>query len=190
MRWLDRPSTSTSDSTAAWLRTWAGLLGGIALGTLSITLLWLGMRSVMAIGGACAEGGPYVPVQPCPEGVPLAMMGGMFGLFASAGVMVWFGSRVGLAGLPMLGWPMLFISLGWNFLEFGLFPPDGSGWVWGWLICAITFFAMGGGPLLLALQSLPPGTLGRLLRPLTAAIALAALAGVGLGVTLWSTISG
>ena len=27
-----------------------------------LTLIWLGMRAVMDIGGACAEGGPFVPV--------------------------------------------------------------------------------------------------------------------------------
>ena len=34
-----------------------GYLAGIAVGTMSITLLSLGMRAVMDIGGACADGG-------------------------------------------------------------------------------------------------------------------------------------
>jgi hypothetical protein len=35
-----------------------------------MTLLFLGMRSVMEIGGACAEGGPFVPVRPAPKVLP------------------------------------------------------------------------------------------------------------------------
>jgi hypothetical protein len=31
-----------------------------------ITLVFLGMRAVMDIGGACADGGPYVSANPCP----------------------------------------------------------------------------------------------------------------------------
>ena len=34
-------------------------LVGVAGLAASLTLLLLGMRSIMAIGGACAEGGPY-----------------------------------------------------------------------------------------------------------------------------------
>ncbi len=33
-------------------------MGGLAF---SLTILWLSMRAVMAIGGACVSGGPYVP---------------------------------------------------------------------------------------------------------------------------------
>jgi hypothetical protein len=126
-----------------------GLLAGVALGTLSITLIFLGMRAVMAIGGACADGGPFVPVRPCPEGVPLAMTAAIFGLFGSVGLIVLFGSRFGggWGGLALLGWPVLFISLGWNFLEFGVQPPDGSGLAWGWLICGVVFVLMGALPL-------------------------------------------
>jgi hypothetical protein len=41
------------------LRAWVGTflsLAGVACG---LTWLYLGMRSVMEIGGACASGGPY-----------------------------------------------------------------------------------------------------------------------------------
>jgi hypothetical protein len=125
----------------------------VALGTLSITLLFLGMRAVMAIGGACADGGPYVPARPCPEGVPLAMTAATFGLFGSVGLIVLFGSRFGggWGGLGLLGWPALFISLGWNFLEFGVRPPDDSGLAWGWLICGVVFVIMGALPLVIGI---------------------------------------
>ena len=49
----------------------------------------------MDIGGACADGGPFLPVQPCPEGVPLLMMLGIFGLFVFGGLGFWAGAEVG-----------------------------------------------------------------------------------------------
>ena len=131
-------------------RSIAGYLAGITLGTACLTLVFLGMRSVMEIGGACAEGGPYVAVQPCPDGAALALIGGVFGLFAAAGLMIWFGSRLG-AGyvfLVFLGWPALFISLGFNFLQFGLNPPGGESAVeWGFVVPGVMFWLMGGLPL-------------------------------------------
>ena len=119
------------------VRVLAGYLAGIALGTMSVTLLFLGMRAVMDVGGACADGGPYVSAQPCPDGVPLAMVGGMFGLFGAAGLIVRFGSRIGkgAASVVALGWPALFLALGYNFLQYAFQPPDGEPTpVWGWLI--------------------------------------------------------
>jgi hypothetical protein len=132
------------------IRVLAGYLAGIALGTMSITLLFLGMRAVMDVGGACADGGPYVSAQPCPDGVPLAMIGGMFGLFGATGLIVWFGSRLGAgaAAIVALGWPALFFALGFNFLDYALRPPDGESVpVWGWLIPGVLFWLMGGAPL-------------------------------------------
>jgi hypothetical protein len=68
--------------------------------------------------------------------------------------MVWKGSTIGgpYAALPLLAWPALFLSLGWNFLEFGVQPP-GGGLAWGWLVPGVMFVLMGGGPLWLAWRS-------------------------------------
>src|SRR5262245_49570691 len=148
-------STIRTVSTSRLSTTFAGYLTGVALGTACLTLIFLGMRSVMEIGGACAEGGPYVPVQPCPDGAPLALIGGSFGLFGAAGLMIWFGSRLGrgYVSLVFLGWPILFVSLGFNFLQFGLNPPEaaGPGPEWGFLIPGILFWIIGIGPLLFAI---------------------------------------
>ena len=40
---------------------------------LSVCLTWtfFAMRAVMNVGGACADGGPYVSAQPCPGGAGL-----------------------------------------------------------------------------------------------------------------------
>jgi hypothetical protein len=120
----------------------------------SLTLVWLGMRAVMDIGGACADGGPYVSAQQCPDGVPLLMILGIFGLFGFGGLGFWAGARIGgpWIGLPMLAWPALFLSLGWNFLEYGVSPPEpfGDGPELGWLIPGVIFVLMGGTPLVVA----------------------------------------
>jgi hypothetical protein len=123
------------------------LLGAAGLAA-SITLLFLGMRAVLGVGGFCAEGGPYVIDVHCPPGVVEVMPLSMFGLFIFGGLMFWKGASLGgpYGGLPFLAWPALFISLGWNFLEFGFNPPCG-GLALGWLIPGIVFVVMGGGPL-------------------------------------------
>jgi hypothetical protein len=134
-------------------RTVAGYLVGIAIGSMSITLLFLGMRAVMDVGGACADGGPYVTAQPCPTGVPVAMLAAMLGLFAAAGLIMWFGSRIGgmAPAVVALGWPVLFIALGWNFLDYAFHAPDGEpGPVWGWLIPGVLFILIGAAPVVVA----------------------------------------
>lgn len=120
-------------------------LAGVACG---LTMLYMGMRAVMEIGGACADGGPFVPVRPCPKGVPLLTVGGIFGGLASFGVYLWQAFKRDIPNFAAFAWPALFLSLGWNFLEFGLNPPGREGLEWGWLACAIVFGLMGGLPLL------------------------------------------
>lgn len=123
-------------------------VAGVAAG---ITIVFLGMRAVMEVGGACADGGPYVSAQPCPEGVPLAMLVGILGGIASAFLAAWKGSVIGdnAGSVVLLAWPALFGALGLNFLVYGFDPPgDDPGWAWGWLVCGALFWAMAFGPLL------------------------------------------
>jgi hypothetical protein len=123
-------------------------LAGIAALAFCIALLWLGMRAVMDIGGFCASGGPYQIAVECPDSVvlstPLSIMGG----FLAAGLILWGGAGLGgsWAGLVLLAWPALFLSLGWNFLQYGFFAPDG-GWIWSWIFCGVLFVLMGAIPL-------------------------------------------
>ncbi len=134
---------------ATTLRRVVMMFAGLVIVACGLTLVFLSMRSVMDIGGTCASGGPYVIAQECPEGaaamLPAGIIGGLIGLWMYA---------VSSARLPgprvtLLAWSALFLSLGWNFWEYGLNPPDGSeGVVWGWIICGIVFVAMGGFPLL------------------------------------------
>ena len=120
-------------------------LAGVAM---ALTWLFLGMRSVMQIGGSCASGGgPYEVATPCPEGIPLVMLGGIFGGLTFLGVYAFKGLPFG-PRLAILAWPALFLSLGWNFLEFGLNPPgEETGVSVSWLFCAALFGLMGGLPL-------------------------------------------
>ena len=128
-----------------------GYLVGIAGLAFSLTILWLSMRAVMGIGGACASGGPYVPAVECPDVVVALTPLSIFGLFIFGGLAWWGGASIsfGWAALISLAWPALFLSLGWNFLEFGLRPPGGQPGeiVWSWLFCAVVFGLMGGLPL-------------------------------------------
>jgi hypothetical protein len=123
-------------------------LAGVAA---AMTLLFLSMRAVMRIGGSCASGGPYVPRQACPHGVPLALIGGIWGGLVFAGLYWWQSASAHAPSFVFLLWPALFLSLGWNFLQFGLHPPEGQGVVAGWLVCAVLFILMGGVPLVAVL---------------------------------------
>lgn len=128
-------------------------MGGLAF---TLTILWLSMRAVMGIGGACASGGPYVPAVECPDAVLLLTPLSIFGIFIFGGLAAWGGANLGgrWIALIALGWPALFLSLGWNFLEFGFNPPGGNNGqrVWSWIFCGVVFVLMGGIPLLIGIR--------------------------------------
>ncbi|MEO3809809.1 SHOCT domain-containing protein [Sphaerisporangium sp. B11E5] len=115
-------------------------LGGLAC---CMTLLFLGSRAVMNIGGSCGSGGPYVVATPCPDGIAWIMPVSIFGGIAALGVYVAGALPVGPRLTP-LAWPALFLSLGYAFLESA---ASGPGIEWGFMICAIVFLFMGGAPL-------------------------------------------
>ncbi len=130
-------------------------LAGVACG---ITVLFLAMRSVMKIGGVCAEGNtPFVPRHVCPKGVSGLLIGGIWGGLIFAGIYAWQAVSRGIPNLVGLLWPALFLSLGFNFLQFGISPPGGGGVAWAWLVCAALFIVMGGVPLLVVLPGLARG---------------------------------
>jgi hypothetical protein len=127
----------------------AGLVGvavsafGIFFG---LTLLWLGMRTVMATeGGFVAVGGPYEIAHPAPGWIWIMP------------VSVWIGMGFGALNavsarwaegfdLVVPAWSATFLSLGYNFADFGL-GFRGGGLIWGWIICAVAFIPMGAIPL-------------------------------------------
>src|SRR3954454_23309265 len=120
------------------------LASGVAGVALCITLVYLAMRAVMDIGGACADGGPYVSARPCPDGVPAAMILAVFGLFLFGGLaMVGAAGTGGYGWIPLIAWTGLFATLGWNFLDYGLVhPPEGEGIEWGYVIPGVLFQLM------------------------------------------------
>jgi hypothetical protein len=133
-------------------RAVALLLGGGFVVAAATTLLFLGMRSVMDVGGFCAEGGPYVIETPCPAGSPAAMLLGIFGWFAGAALLFAGGVAVGGAwgAVGILAWSALFGALGWNFLEYALADDAVA---WGWLVCGLVFEAMAIAPLLVVVPA-------------------------------------
>ena len=133
---------------------------GYAGGAMSITLLFLGMRIVMDVGGYCAEGGAYVIQTHCPDAAAPSMFIGMFGIFLFGFIATVYGVRLGgiWAAAPVLGWAALFGTLGWNFMEYGVFaPPSGSIEI-GWLICGVLFWIMAFVPLLALVPILRSGS--------------------------------
>ena len=133
----------------------------ISVLVLAITLTWtfLAMRAVMHVGGSCADGGPYVSSQSCPDGsylmaigIPVMLVTAMAGSAAAI--------SINAPNLLIPMWGALFGSLGWNFLEFGY---DGGHLVWGWLVCGVMFWLMAAPAvyaILLAVKNavLPPRT--------------------------------
>ncbi|MFC4534000.1 SHOCT domain-containing protein [Sphaerisporangium dianthi] len=116
-------------------------LGGVSCG---LTVLFLGSRAVMNIGGSCGSGGPYVVATPCPDGVawliPVSIFGGVVGLGVYAFSALPVGPR-----LTMLAWPALFLSLGYAFLESAWSTPSVEV---AFVVCGVLFVLMGGVPLL------------------------------------------
>ena len=144
-------TSSEPRSVAVRVRAVVLLGAGVAAGVAAITILSRIMRSVSAVGGSCADGGPYVSAQSCPDGTGAALLlVGGFSLLCLVGT-VW-GAHVLDAPQPVwLGWPALFLTLGWNFLEDGVIdPPEGFGINGGYLFCGVLFVVMGAAPLFLA----------------------------------------
>jgi hypothetical protein len=119
--------------------------------TFCLTILYLSMRGILDLGGYVASGGPYAITHPAPGWVwvlPVSIFVGA--IFAVGGGVL--AKRVGGLNPLLLAWPALFISLGWNFLEYGFHPPSGQGLVWGWIICGVIFVPMGLIPLIFGLR--------------------------------------
>lgn len=134
----------------SWVRALVSLVSLVVV-TACLTVLFLSMRAVMSVGGYCASGGPYGIAVECPDQVvvllPLSIVLGIVAAFVYA----YASSQLPGPRLWPLLWPALFLSLGWNFMEFAVADGD-SGVVWGWLICGVVFVAMGLLPLWLVLS--------------------------------------
>jgi hypothetical protein len=118
---------------------------GVAI---ALTTLFMSMRTVMDIGGTCGSGGPYEIARPCPGNVagllPAAIWGGL--IFTALYAFVC--AKLSAPSLVSLIWPALFLSLAYNFFDYGV---RGNG---GWIVCGIVFALMGAVPLLWAVPHL------------------------------------
>jgi hypothetical protein len=140
---------SRLEPTERGWRSQALVYGTIFGEAFCITCLYLGMRGIMRLGGMVASGGPYAIQHPAPSWVwimPVSILVGIACFFVN----LMSADDEGVNLMP-LAWPGLFLSLGWNFLEF-TFNPPGGGLAWAWLICGVMFVVMGGLPLLLGLK--------------------------------------
>jgi len=63
----------------------------VSVSLIAMSLVWafFSMRAVMDVGGACADGGPYVSAQPCPDGTWLIAIAIPLMLIATIGYLVW-----------------------------------------------------------------------------------------------------
>jgi len=121
--------------------------------TFLLTCLFLAMRDVMDLGGMVAIGGPYEIAHPAPGYwwiFPVSVIGCVLITFMSMGM---FSAGRGKASLVALFfWPAIFLSLGWNFCEYGFFNTEGL--IWGWIVCGVVFVVMGGLPLYLVMRKI------------------------------------
>ncbi len=162
-----------------------------------LAVLFMGMRGVMELGGFVASGGPYEIAHPAPGWawiMPASIVAGM----ALGAWNLLVSRRAGAFPLLPFVWSALFISLGWNFLEFGLSPPGGSGPAWGWLVSAAVFLILGAAPLPLTLRGKGPvaalspverNTSSAFRTTYVAANVVALAAGIALGLVLYSVVS-
>ena len=106
---LDAPSGRTPGALAA-------VAASDLVLALCMTMLFLGMRDIMDLGGFVASGGPYVIAHPAPGWVWVMPLSIVLGLAAAFGNAV-AASRAHGFNLAVAAWPALFLSLGWNFLS-------------------------------------------------------------------------
>jgi hypothetical protein len=103
---------------------------------------------VIGLGGFCASGGPYVIETECPESVVVFAPIGIFGMFASAGVALFFARGFGLS-LVAWAWPILFVGLG---IQFILGAVGGVGIISN-IVVGVLFIAMGLAPVWFVVSS-------------------------------------
>lgn len=126
--------------SALWLGT-ALAAAGVAAG---ITAVYVGMRDLMEeSGGTCASGGPYVIANECSSGQVVLLLGGIVALLVFTAL---HAAMEHWADGPRIGWPavmgVLFLALGWNFIDLGLDPPRDDGSATGWLVSGVVFWLM------------------------------------------------
>ena len=107
-----------------------------------LTIVVLGGMQIMDVGGFVASGGPYEIAHPVPSGFwiqPVAFCG----LFAFSFAHTVFAGRIKAPGLVYAVWCALWTAVGATTFWYGLYPPQGNGLAWGWLVMGGIFLVVG-----------------------------------------------
>jgi hypothetical protein len=117
---------------------------------MALTTLFMSMRTVMDIGGTCGSVGSEGAVRSCPGGVAGLLPGAIWGGLIFTGLYVLVALKFKVPSLVSLIWPALFLSLAYNFFDYGVRGSVNGGWI----VCGIVFALMGVVPLLWAVPHL------------------------------------
>jgi hypothetical protein len=127
---------------AFWILISAGLVSA------SLTVLFLSMRSVLGVDATCGSVVADQPIRPCP-GVAIGLMpAAIWAGLIFTGLYVLVAARYHVPSLVSLAWPALFLSLGYNFLDYGIHGQAG------FILVGVVFVLMGAGPLVWAVPHL------------------------------------
>ena len=129
------------------------MLFGLANIFMSFIVLNELFRSVIAVGGYCAEGGAYEIAIECPENKLILAPIGILSLMVGLGLYLIFRLRIGPSWITAL-WPVAFVGSAWTFLQAGLNPPPNSESTWPLFVMAVLFGAAGLIPLWLLRKDL------------------------------------
>src|SRR4051794_12877875 len=106
------------------------------------------MRAVMEVGGSCGSSGTGLPA--CPGNTAGLLPAAIWGGLIFAGLYVWQAVKHKVPSFVSLIWPALFLSLGYNFFDYGVTKSGGAGL----FVVGVVFALMGGVPLIWALPHL------------------------------------
>ena len=120
--------------------------GGLV--TVCLTVVFLSMRAVTDIGRSCGSVDNET-FRPCPGNVAGLLPGAIWGGLIFTGLYVLVCARWKVPSFVSLLWPALFLSLGYNFVDYGI-----VGRQFGFILCGVVFAIMGAVPLIWALPHL------------------------------------
>ena len=110
----------------------------------ALTALFMSMRSVMDIGGSCGSIDAGGTITSCPSGVAGLLPGAIWGGLIFTGLYVLVCAKFKVPSWVSLIWPALFLSLGYNFFDYGVHGQAG------FVTAGVVFVLMGFVPLLWA----------------------------------------
>lgn len=132
-----------ADPRPVW---WAVLVLSTTAMAADLTLLFIAVRSAMGIG-TCATGGSYMTVHRCNDGVGAMIAIGLPSLFL-IGILMWLAAaKLCAPQIVLITWPVLFISLAYDFVESGVGDRDAT-----LIVCGALMLLMGATPLWLAVR--------------------------------------